>query len=293
MSVHNKVADLGRTKDQTLIFGEPAKPIHKAISIAWKRMGGTTYGLHHGHAVGELALPDRTFHEFFAYDKFICPNREAQKAFANDVLIADPSRVFCKTEFVSMTDQSKSLAPEICCPSINSSSSNESVLIMGFPMNCQIYYRQKGLYWSTQLDLQIRVAKALLSNGIRVEYKVHPERRFPVTQIMRELGINVIDGKVEDKEIASRCVVITYCASSTFPYILKKSNRVIYINSQHADWRKNHLKYLEQQCRVIKATLRSNGSIHFDTTELIDAIRDQDTHTKKAYSNKYYQGCWF
>ena len=71
---------------------------------------------------------------------------------------------------------------------------------MGFPMNAQIYYRQKGLYWPTQLELQIRVAKALLSNGIKVEYKVHPERRFPANQIMRDLGVKVIDGKIENNK---------------------------------------------------------------------------------------------
>ena len=40
----------------------------------------------------------------------------------------------------------------------------------------------------TQLELQIRVAKALLSKGIKVEYKVHPERRFQRTKSC-DLGV--------------------------------------------------------------------------------------------------------
>ena len=144
MSVHAKVVDSGEKKNRTLIVGEPSKPVHKAISVAWRQMGGVTYGLHHGHAVGELTLPDRTFHEFFAYDKFICPNQEAQKAFENDVLIADPNGAFCNTDFVSMRDQSKTFTKNSAISSYNPISHGESVLIMGFPMNAQITIGRKG-----------------------------------------------------------------------------------------------------------------------------------------------------
>ena len=69
---------------------------------------GLTYGLHHGHAVGELALPDRTFSEFFAYDKFICPNNAARDAFVEDSKKADPLGTYCTTGFISLKNRSES-----------------------------------------------------------------------------------------------------------------------------------------------------------------------------------------
>ena len=116
---------------------------------------------------------------------------------------------------------------------------HKSVLIMGFPMNGQILLQAKGLYWATQLELQLRVARLLIRNGIRVEYKAHPERLFPVSNIMRDFGVDVIGGHIEKIDLASRLVVLTYCASSTFPFVLKRAGRIIYINSQHVDWRKS------------------------------------------------------
>ena len=81
-------------KNRTLIVGEPSKPVHKAISIAWRQMGGITYGLHHGHAVGELHYLIEHFMNF-CIRQFICPNQEAQKAFENDVFI-EPKWCFAK-----------------------------------------------------------------------------------------------------------------------------------------------------------------------------------------------------
>jgi hypothetical protein len=266
-----------------ILVTESANPVHKTIAGAWRRRGKRAIGFHHGHAIGELRIANREYNEFAAYDQFICPDELSADALA---------RVYASSPI------SKRRAVSFDAPPNPVSSSYKlrggfvqqvrRVMIMGYPMNAMRYPFFNGMYWESRLELEIRLVKLLLGAGFEVAYKVHPDRREPVSSIMRKLGVQVLGGKFEEITNHADAVVITYFGSSSVPFILRTNLPVYLIDPHDGLWDKDYKALLARRCEIFESHFTERGIAEFDEERFIGKLRTVQNGPDYSYVEKYY-----
>ena len=277
-AVHSRVRAL------PLLVTESAKPLHKAAACAWRAGGGTATGFAHGHAVGEMRLPERSYHEFFAYDEFVCSTQASARAFAADHASTEISRRRPVRFVVPPPQGAAEALPDWRC---GFPERVRTVMILGFPMNSTRYPNQRGLYWASQLELEVRLVRLLAAAGFEVLYKVHPERPQPVTRIMESLDCRVVSERFEQVAGQADAFVTKYILSTAFG-AMRMTNRPIYLLDAEDDvWEPRCRELLGRRCVCLDASYDGRGRMVFDEAELVARLSGRQELPDFSYVTEY------
>lgn len=272
-------------KPVQLLVTESAKPLHKIVAAAWRRGGGTV-AFNHGHAAGEMSIPMRSYMEFYAYDKFICRTKACADAFKYDYGLTNLANIR-PVNFQNL--YSVGIGNDKNVAQIKTTNKKiKTVMIMGFPMNAIRYIYLNGLYWASQLELEIRLVRLLLKNDYEVMYKAHPERREHISKIMSDEGAEVIFEPFESMAKIPDAIIVKYIASSTFPAVLKTQLPVFLIDLENQPWRQSYKNKLARRCLILPSKSDASGRIEFDEKLLLTSLSKNNYQFDNSYANELY-----
>ena len=276
----------GRSRPRRpLLVTESAKPLHKAAACGWREGGGEAVGFHHGSSVGEFRMPERAVWEYFAYDEFVCNTQSGARCFAADwegtPLAAGRSLRFTVTALTSggasMPNWRASFPRRV-----------RRVMLIGFPMSAMRYSHHAGLFWPTQLELEVRLVRRLLAAGFEVVYKVHPERARPVGDMMAALGCRVEGAPFEQVLGTADAFVFKYTVTSTFAAALLSDRPIYLLVLEREAWNPAYREQLARRCVLLPAEIGPDGRVAFDEQALLAGLAGEQTFPDYSYVSRYY-----
>jgi hypothetical protein len=147
----------------------------------------------------------------------------------------------------------------------------KKIMLVGFPMeDCNYPLFSAGSAFA-QLDLELRLAKLLRSNGYYVIYKPHPMTLKDVEGIFDGYVDEVIKPRFE--EVFDKADSIMFCnfATTTFGFSLHTNKPIVLIEVKGNYWYPKAFELIKKRCSVVEAEA-VDGRIVFNEKVLLDAI---------------------
>ncbi len=285
LSVYWKVRR--KARQIPLLVTESANPLHKVAACAWRAGGGLSVGFSHGHPVGEMPRPDRSYWEYFAYDEFVCPSEICAKAFAADYATTRLADLH-PTCFIPQSNEHRASSSAFVRDA-SFPRKVKRVMLMGYPMVAQRFLFHHGYFWATQLELEIRLVRLLHEGGFQVLYKVHPEMVQPVSDIMQSIGCQVVSGHFGQVADTADAFLVKYVASSAFPEVLKSPKPVYLIDADRELWNPGYRERLARRCVVLPGETDRDGRVRFDERALLDGLSGEQAFPDYSYVTRYYR----
>jgi hypothetical protein len=225
--------------------------------------GGKTYASVHGSLDFGIQIPSLVL-EFFICDVFVFPNAaEARRA----------EHFLSQTPAVSRPEIRVLNAPDGMNPPryANSQEPVRSVMIVSTVYKTEGNYDQIAL--PAYLDFENRLCRWLVSHGVEVVYKAHPENTW-----RRHSELFPADVRVEYRpfeEVSETVDAHLYLSAGTscWKQSLAGDKTVIYLrDGVHDPWSKELWMEIERRCRIVPAGYDEKNRPVFNETALLAAL---------------------
>jgi len=284
--VYNSVLHDDRQRIDLLLLSEVAKPANKAICLALKRKFGTRIiGFEHGNTFGNFKSKRFAANELAHCDEFVVSSRNSIANFRESQslsrvpygksteIVAVPA-----SHYQELWNRNRTLSlPERI----------RKIMLIGFPMNQYRYDDVAGHFSLFHLDLELRLARFLKEQGLRVVYKVHPDRLEEARGIFDALADEIRPEPFEKVYLDCDAYLFGHADSSTFGIALCTNKPLILIDAAGKAWNKKPFDLIRKRCRVVPAWMDDSNRIQFDedvlATHLQSEIAAPNTEFMKEY----------
>lgn len=269
---------------ETLLLTEVAKPLHKTLALASRRKGTRVVGFGHGNEMGNLWNRSIAYNEYWQCDDYVCPSQMSSRWHSMRYAEVGISRIR-PTRFLSAES---SFYHELMkrCKTMPFPERFAKVMIIGYPMNATRYDYSPADFFLFQLDLELRVAKVLKRSGIRVIYKMHPERKLEAKGVFEGLVDDILTEPFEDVYGHADAFFFGCITSTTFGFALCTHKPVFVIDIQGAKWNAEALALLQRRCVMIPARFDERNRIQFDETVFLRELSKRPEVPDFAYVEK-------
>lgn len=272
--IYDRILRNSRKRIDVLLLSEVAKPVNKAICFALKRKFGTkVIGFEHGNTFGNTLSKGLASTEMAHCDEFIV---STSNSIANFREIQKISRFpYGKSTKILSVDTSyyKRLWQ------INRSSSLpvkiRTVMLIGFPMNQYRYDEVPGHFSLFHLDLELRLLRFFRKNGLRVIYKVHPNRLKEAKGIFEGLAHEIKSEPFEEVYQECDAYVFGHTDTSTFGIALCTNKPIISIEIQGKRWNPGPYELIARRCKLVPAWIDSRSRVIYDESKLMEYIKEK------------------
>lgn len=270
-----------------LIFSQIMSPVGRVIAAYFKFNKKKSISFDHGTAfhyyhelIDSIFLLNSTHH--------VCYNKESKKNLQKNIKNSLFQKFISNTKILSLNQSYYKKFFYLRKKKVRKSSV-KNILIMGFPMGSLVYPGVHGYNYYKKIQLEIKLAKFLKKKGYNVFYKVHPERSFPTTTIMKNYFDGIIDGKLEFVDLSNYNTIIhTYVLGSSFTYSLFLQNNIILLDQDLKKCVKNFNNFVKKRCYMIKTNLKDN-KILFDEKYLEIVLKKiSKTKKRKKFESKIF-----
>lgn len=255
---------------ETVLLAEVARPLHKAACLGLRRAGAKVVGFHHGNDVCNVYETISAYVEFSHCDVFVCPTRASARFHAEEYATAGISSE-TPVEFDSVeTRKYLELREEV--GGEPSSEQIRSVMIMGYPMNAHRYTGNPADWFYHQLDLELSLIDDFRSRGIKVVYKMHPERQQEASGIFEPVCDQVLVEPFETVWRQADAYVFGCTSSTTFGFALCLNRPVIVLDIAGRRWNPDAYGLLSRRCEMVPAWFGEGDRIEYDRNAMARAV---------------------
>ena len=266
-------------------ISESAKPLHKVIASAIRHTGSDVVGLLHGYYFGEHLPKNFIYNDVAPYSAFLVPNSSCASYLEQEYINADLPKSYSTQFFATETTYYEELLQQN--QKVNLPKSINTIMLLGFPMNAIRYYYVPGLFFPYQLDIEIRLIKYLNEKGIRVIYKMHPDRIQVAMDIFSKLDVEIVVDPFEKCWMQADALLIKYTASTILPFALC-TNRPIFMLTHEKDiFSAEHFELLAKRCRMIPAWMDERNTIQFDQDAFSAALQVKPEMPNYEYIERF------
>ena len=270
---------------ERLLVTETANALHKTAALAFQFAGKEAIGFHHGNGMGGLIRRMNHIVGTGAYSKFVCPSEGCaethRQTYNNSFLKKYRDVRFLSTE----SPYYKRLVAENSRRSLPGKVKN--VMVMGFPMHARRNPEFGWYYFYFQLDLEIRLLKQLGNLGYHTLYKIHPETKFEVFDLIEPFCHRIVSNPFEKCWELADAFVVQYSASTTFGYTLCTNRPLFMLDLEKEFWFPEHYELLARRCAMIPAWFEQDGRIMYDQDALAEGLASKPELPDYAYVKKF------
>jgi len=136
-----------------------------------------------------------------------------------------------------------------------------------------------SLYYSVQLDLNLRIMRALRRRGYYVMLKMRMDRLGEIDggKIFEDFADECVKGVFEKEYQRADTIVFPHVFTSTFGFSLATSKKLIYFLYEKEKFIPEVLALLDKRCIPINCRFDDRNRIVFDENELIEALEREHT----------------
>lgn len=263
------LAVIEKTKAQYALSSRLGHPFNRAISAAWQMAEKKIVGFPHGHTYAtcydQIHIDSdglSVVSELFASSK---GQANLLKALAKDrnrgLKMATPTYP-AKSYYPQLFDQlQKQPVP----------TSIKRVMLVGFPIS-NIFYPSFPSYNDfTNIHLELNLIHVLKKNGFEVLYKAHPDK-LDAMQGLFDTADTILTAPFESVFQQADCILFSYSRTSTFGYAMLTTKPIVLIDLDNVMWHPAPYQLIQKRCNIIKAQTDANGTVQFDSQEVLDAI---------------------
>lgn len=268
-----------------LLLTETANPLHKAVSLALRRMGTRVVGFHHGNDVVNSWEKQSAYVESAHCDEFACPTEAMSRFHRMEYDMAGISR-YHHVEFTSVeTGYYAELRDR--CSRLPLPRRVHTVMIMGYPMNAQRAAFSAADFSLFQLEFEHQAARLLKGAGFGVLYKVHPERRAEAEGLFKGVCDETIADPFEKVWDRADAYLFGCTTSTTFGFAQCLNRYIAVLDFQNKRWNPEAHEFLKRRCAMIPADLDDRNRIVFDGDCLVQAFSKDLQPPDFTYVNRF------
>jgi len=270
----------------TPIFGNI---FSRSACIAAKRNNHKVVGHSHGGNIGMLTSSVWGAIDLALADEYIVENnisKELWKSYATNHELVDEKRI--KFTIVE-GDYFKNLSKKTNKQYLNKIESRIDIkTIMIYELNMKhVSLGSPHYYWQYLLDLLLRVAKDLKTNGFTTILKRSPMSLVETNNLYNKFFDRIIDDKFEECFYEADAILFIYSTSTGFPFSLHTKLPVV-IFSHELDHYQDYVQAdLKERISVVKTSFVKN-KIMYNEAELIKAFTNNRNNLNQNFINKYY-----
>ena len=267
-----------------LLLTEVAKPTHKVIALAVQSKGGKVVGFTHGNNIGNLNRRLQGYNEYSHCNVYICPTEKSKELRQNEF----KSNQLCNyrlTQFQSIElNQYKDIFD-----SSNIQQSVEyvrTVMIIGYPLTTIRYQYSAADYFYFQLDLELRLAKLLKSNGYKVIYKAHPDTVDRVGGIFDNIVDEVLISPFEQTYQSADVLFFGCLTSTTFGYAVNTNKPIYLVDTEGQYWNNGVYDLIKKRCTLIKSNFNQYNRLIFNEDCILKKLKEKQLEPNYEYVQK-------
>lgn len=269
---HNSLFFLKHIKKKTLLIDTIGHWTQRLFCSAWRHSGGEVVGVVHGNAYCTSYGPTGVTDGYLSViDRYVASSkgqRDLLEHAARDFSLGfENIVVFSHAKTNAYFPLFKKLQKATAVRSI------KKVMILGFPMNDQVYDWFADRHALPILQFELRIAKLLKNSGYSVIYKAHPDRLTEVKGIFEGYADNVLTSeRFEDVYSMADCVLFSHAHTTTFGFALLTRLPVVLFVTKGESWFPRAFDLLKRRVSVVGATPDDSGRLNFDEKELLSAV---------------------
>lgn len=266
---------------ETLLLTEVARPVHKAIAMGFSGRNTRVVGFHHGND-----LPN-SWHRFSAYTEtahcreFVCPSLASARFHKLEYETAAIHKRY-PVEFTSAETgyyaELKKRAATVPAPE-----KVRTIMLIGFPMNANRYMGHPANWFFYQADLEARIAEQLRSQGFKVIYKMHPERREEASGVFEHLYDSISIQPFEDVWPQADAFLFGSIATTTFGYALCLNRPVVFLDLPGKKYNPDAYDLLCRRCELIPCRFGPGDRVDYDEYAMYRAFASPRIPVDMAY----------
>lgn len=278
MYFHNCAAVLKKIRRKTLLVEGIGNSSHRLFSSAWRYSEGEVVGFVHGNAYCTSYNPGGiTDGTLSILNKYVASSRGSEKILkraASDfplgltvsAEITHTTQNIYRTLFEDM--QKKDAVHEI-----------KTIMLIGFPMNDQLYVWLPGGNAFSFLYLELRLIMLLRQSGYYVIYKTHPDRLNEADGIFEKYADKVLrTERFEDVYEMADCLLFTHPHTTTFGFSLMTKKPIVLVSPGGEVWFPGALELIKKRCCLVDAGTDDFGRITFKDRDVIEAVKASPTN---------------
>ncbi|MBT4764893.1 hypothetical protein HOO14_07845 [bacterium] len=248
---------------------EVASAMHRVASIGYQRIGCKVLGFHHGGDFAATILSQMHKGSMTHCKNIIVPTQgiadqykkvysclELEKRTGTKYYSVSPSKLLYNSQSIS-----------------KSKKKIKSVMLIGFPMNCDKKTDERGLFFVQKINIEYDILTMLRKLGLNVLYKAHPDRKNEVYGLFDNIADKVIYDAFENSWKEADAFIFTYTSTTTFAFALETNRRVVLIDVDTNIVDKGLRQELGKRVDYVPATITdSNNLIKFDKRKLKECL---------------------
>ena len=284
--VYKSVLHDARKKTDVLLLSEVAKPVNKAICLALKRKFGTKIvGFEHGNTFGNFKSKRFAANELAHCDEFVVSSRNSIANFKESQSISKvPYGRSTKIVAVAASYYRKLWNRNRTLPLPEKIS---KMMLIGFPMNQHRYDEIAGHFSLFHLDLELRLVRFLKTQGLRVVYKVHPDRFEEARGVFEGLAHEICPEPFEKVYLDCDAYLFAHADTSTFGIALCTNKPVILINFDGKPWNSRPFELVCKRCNLVPSWIDDRNRIQFDLEKLIEHLEKKIAEPNTEFMEEY------
>ena len=242
-----------------------ASIMHRILVVGYQRIGCQVLGFHHGGDFAATILNQMHKSAMSHCKNIVVPT--------NGIANQYKKKYSClKLEMRTGTryypvNSSKSLYNDKIMT--KSKRKIKTVMLIGFPMNCQKKTDERGLFFLPKVHIEYDVSTMLKKWGVSVLYKAHPDRKDEVSGIFTDVVDEVVCDPFESSWERADAFIFTHTSTTTFSFALATDRKVILIDVDTNLVDKELREKLSKRVDCVPATIDSNDTmIQFDEKKL-------------------------
>lgn len=285
VSAHRR---LSRVRPPSVVMlGETSKTWPKLIGLALKRRGARVVGTNHGYFIGQMSLPGIAWHTHAPCDEIVCYSDADAELLALDyshtsIGARRPVRFAPVPGQQLICDLKSKLAAG---PPANHPA--KCAMLIGYPMNNQRYAWSAGDYFAFQLDAELRLARLMREAGLRVIYKVHPDRKQEARGLFEDEVDEVITTRFEDVWHLADAFIFGNIMTTVFNIAALTDRPLIALEVENYRWMPNVRQTCARRVRFIETRFGPGNRLEFDGAEVVRAVREAHATVDATYAQTY------
>ncbi len=270
---HSNVGFFKKNKPGTLLVTGIGNSIHRLFCAAWRYSGGEVVGFVHGNPYCTAYKPGGVTDGFLSILNQYVTTSDGFEEMLNRAIEDFPLGLKTNTE---ITHNKQNIYYPLFIELQKSATVREikKVMLIGFPMNNQMYAWLPERHAFSSLHLELRLVKLLKTAGYYVIYKAHPDRINEVEGVFEGYADEVLEmERLEDVYDMADCLLFSHAHTTTFGFALLTKKPIVLIKIKGEIWFLRAFELLKKRCSIIDAEPDNSGRIRYNDQDVIGAIR--------------------
>lgn len=266
---------------QLLLLTNGGLALNRVIALAARRRGTQVVGFSHGNEAGAVSLRNLAFTEFAPCDAYVCMSPASARQY-QDGYRQSPLRRLREVTFTSVsTRRYLDLVRNAERHSV--AGPMRTVMLIGYPMTPIRYQGGGGVYLPFQLDVQLRLCRAIRRFGFEIIFKAHPEAPVAADRLFEEVGAEVVRAPFETSWQRADAFLFSYAQTTAFGFAVCTNRPIILLDVAGLAWNMEPYALLRQRCRMVPAAFAEDNHLRFDESRLLAALKAASTPADLSY----------